>query len=97
MRKVIATYMTQNGQTKEIFMPTNGRNVVDNLTRGRIYTLVYKLGERSAIVSGIYEDHTDYYKSLLFRDLSRKNKSDEFVQMAIPTENIHEVHVGIEF
>lgn len=94
MRKAFGTFITQSGQIKELLMPTNGRNIVENLTKGNRYTIVYKLGGGTDKVKCIYEDHTDYYKSLLVRDLFRKNKMNENVQLAIPIENILEIHAG---
>lgn len=95
MRKAFATYMTQSGQVKELFMPTNGRNIVENLSKGNKYTILYKLGNRTGKVKCLYEDHTEFYKSLLVRDLERKNRFNEYIQMAIPTENVLEIHAGI--
>lgn len=95
MRKVATTITAQSGIKKDILFPTNGRNIIDNLVQSGVYTFVYRLGNSQASVSGMYENHTDYYKSLLVRDLSRKNRMNEYVQMCIPTENIKEIHEGV--
>lgn len=97
MRKAFGKYITQSGLIKELFMPTNGRNIVDQLTKGNVYTILYRLGNRQARVTAIYEDTTDYYKSLLVRDLSRRNSIGEFVQMAIPTENVIQIQLDSVF
>lgn len=95
MRKVASVITLSSGIKKDILFPTNGRTMTEALVQSAIYTFVYRLGNSTSTISGMYEGHTDYYKSLLIRDLSRKNQINEYVQVCIPTENVKEIHDGI--
>lgn len=95
MRKIASIYTLNSGGKKSILVPTNGKEMAEGLKQSAVYTFFYKLGMGQGQVTGMYEGHTDYYKSLLVRDLSRKNRSGEYVQMCIPTENIHHISDGM--
>lgn len=64
------------------------------LEAGRVYDVTFKVGKLLTSITGLYEGITESGKTMIFKDLHRRNKRKENVEMGIPVALIEEIVKG---
>jgi hypothetical protein len=87
-RIIIQKYCSRYGKDVLVLSPSNAHEVLSKLEEGKIYTVTHRYGRRSKETILEFFGVTEFNKSCLFKDKSRSNGYGQFVEMAVPTQNI---------
>ena len=64
------------------------------LEAGRVYDVTFKVVKWTTSITGLFEGVTESGKTMIFKDLSRRNRRKEFVEVGIPVSSIEEIVRG---